>query len=75
MILRPEPVAAALDELRRPDSTRHPASIRRAGDSTRHGPRISPRRSHLILVCPRYEGVDDRIRSLVDFELSIGDTS
>src|SRR6185369_16369620 len=30
-------------------------------------------RSHLILVCPRYEGVDDRIRSLVDLELSIGD--
>jgi tRNA (guanine37-N1)-methyltransferase len=26
-----------------------------------------------VLVCPRYEGVDDRIRSLVDLELSIGD--
>jgi hypothetical protein len=30
-------------------------------------------RSHLVFVCPRYEGVDDRIRSLVDLELSIGD--
>ena len=30
-------------------------------------------RSHLILVCPRYEGVDERIRDLVDLELSIGD--
>ncbi len=30
-------------------------------------------RSHLIFVCPRYEGVDDRIRDLVDLELSIGD--
>ena len=30
-------------------------------------------RSHLIFVCPRYEGVDERIRSLVDLELSIGD--
>jgi tRNA (guanine37-N1)-methyltransferase len=29
--------------------------------------------SHLILVCPRYEGIDDRIRGLVDLELSIGD--
>jgi tRNA (guanine37-N1)-methyltransferase len=28
---------------------------------------------HLILVCPRYEGVDDRIRRLVDLELTIGD--
>jgi tRNA (guanine37-N1)-methyltransferase len=26
-----------------------------------------------VLLCPRYEGVDDRIRDLVDLELSIGD--
>ncbi len=30
-------------------------------------------RPHLVLVCPRYEGVDDRIRDLVDLELSVGD--
>ena len=30
-------------------------------------------RTHLILLCPRYEGVDERIRSMVDLELSIGD--
>src|SRR3990172_7680411 len=30
-------------------------------------------REHLVLVCPRYEGVDDRVRDLVDLELSIGD--
>jgi tRNA (guanine37-N1)-methyltransferase len=30
-------------------------------------------RSHLIFLCPRYEGVDERIRSLVDLEISIGD--
>jgi len=72
MILRPEPVAAALDELRRPGSTvilLDPAGRRfdqqLAGDLAE--------RSHLILICPRYEGVDDRIRSLVDVELSIGD--
>jgi tRNA (guanine37-N1)-methyltransferase len=29
--------------------------------------------SHLVFLCPRYEGVDDRVRSLVDRELSIGD--
>ena len=72
MILRPEPVAAALDELRRPDSTvvlLDPAGERfdqaRAADLAA--------RSHLLMLCPRYEGVDDRIRSLVDLELSIGD--
>ena len=30
-------------------------------------------RGHLVFVCPRYEGVDERIRSFVDMELSIGD--
>jgi tRNA (guanine37-N1)-methyltransferase len=26
-----------------------------------------------VFVCPRYEGIDDRVRALVDLELSIGD--
>ena len=30
-------------------------------------------RAHLVFVCARYEGVDERVRSLVDLELSIGD--
>jgi tRNA (guanine37-N1)-methyltransferase len=29
--------------------------------------------SHLVFVCARYEGVDERIRAFVDLELSIGD--
>ena len=28
---------------------------------------------HLVFVCPRYEGVDHRVRDMVDMELSIGD--
>jgi len=72
MVLRPEPVAAALAALRRPDSTiilfdaaGEPFRQRRAEDLAT--------RSHLVLVCPRYEGVDERIRGMVDLELSIGD--
>jgi tRNA (guanine37-N1)-methyltransferase len=72
MVLRPEPVAAALDVLRRPDSTvilmdpgGTPFRQRLAADLAT--------RPHLILICPRYEGVDERIRGLVDLELSIGD--
>jgi tRNA (guanine37-N1)-methyltransferase len=30
-------------------------------------------RPHLVILCPRYEGVDERIRPLVDLEVSIGD--
>jgi tRNA (guanine37-N1)-methyltransferase len=72
MILRPEPVAAAIDVLRRPDSVvilldpvGEVFGQARAADLAA--------RPHLVFVCPRYEGVDERIRSLVDLELSIGD--
>jgi tRNA (guanine37-N1)-methyltransferase len=72
MILRPEPVAAAIDALRRPDSTVILLDpIGEVFDQARASDLA--RRSHLVFVCPRYEGVDERIRSLVDLELSIGD--
>jgi tRNA (guanine37-N1)-methyltransferase len=72
MILRPEPVAAAIDSLRRAESVvilldpvGEVFGQARAADLAE--------RTHLVFVCPRYEGVDERIRSLVDLELSIGD--
>jgi tRNA (guanine37-N1)-methyltransferase len=72
MVLRPEPVAAALAALRRPEST--VLLLDPAGEVFRQARAHDlAGRSHLVLICPRYEGVDDRIRSLVDLELSIGD--
>jgi tRNA (guanine37-N1)-methyltransferase len=72
MILRPEPVAAALDTMRRPDSV--VILLDPVGEVFRQARAAElATRSHLIFVCPRYEGVDERIRSLVDLELSIGD--
>jgi tRNA (guanine37-N1)-methyltransferase len=72
MVLRPEPVAAAIAALRRPDST--VILLDAAGEPFRHERAAElSEQAHLILVCPRYEGVDERIRSLVDLELSIGD--
>jgi tRNA (guanine37-N1)-methyltransferase len=72
MILRPEPVAAALDALRRPDTT--VILMDPGGEPFRQALAADlATRPHLVLVCPRYEGVDERIRSLVDLELSIGD--
>lgn len=72
MVLRPEPVAAALDELRRPASTVIlPDPV---GDRfTQPVARSLAGRPHLVFLCPRYEGIDERIRDLVDLELSIGD--
>jgi tRNA (guanine37-N1)-methyltransferase len=72
MVLRPEPVAAALDALRRPESTT--ILLDPGGEVFRQARAAElARREHLLLVCPRYEGVDERIRELFDIELSIGD--
>jgi len=72
MVLRPEPVAAALDELGRPESTT--ILLDPGGEVFRQARAMDlAGRGHLLLVCPRYEGVDERVRELFDLELSIGD--
>ena len=72
MVLRPEPVAAALGELRRPDSV--VILLDPAGEVFRQSMAHElAGSSHLVFLCPRYEGVDERIRAMVDRELSIGD--
>ena len=72
MVLRPEPVAAALAALRRPDTLT--ILLDPAGEVFRQSRAAElAGREHLVLVCARYEGVDERIRSMVDLELSIGD--
>jgi tRNA (guanine37-N1)-methyltransferase len=72
MVIRPEPVADALATLRRPDST--VVLLDPAGEPFGQARALKlAEQAHLIFVCPRYEGVDERIRSLVDLELSIGD--
>lgn len=72
MVLRPEPVAAALDALRGQATT--VILLDPAGEVFRQARAADlALREHLIFVCPRYEGIDDRIRDLVDLELSVGD--
>jgi tRNA (guanine37-N1)-methyltransferase len=72
MVMRPEPIAAALDALRRPESCT--ILLDPGGEVFRQARAADlAGRRHLVLVCPRYEGVDDRVRPLFDLELSIGD--
>ena len=72
MVLRPEPVAAALAALRRPDSI--VILLDPAGEVFRQATAHElASATHLVLLCPRYEGVDERIRAMVDREVSIGD--
>lgn len=72
MILRVEPIAGALAELAGPDTTR----VLLDPGGTVFDQALAhdlAQRSHLLLICPRYEGVDHRVRDMVDLELSIGD--
>jgi tRNA (guanine37-N1)-methyltransferase len=72
MILRPEPVVAAIESLRRSESL--VILLDPVGEVFRQARAEDlATRAHLVFVCPRYEGVDERIRSFVDLELSIGD--
>jgi tRNA (guanine37-N1)-methyltransferase len=72
MVIRPEPVAGALAALRRAGS--FVILLDPVGEPFRQARAVDlATRDHLILICPRYEGVDERIRALVDLELSIGD--
>jgi tRNA (guanine37-N1)-methyltransferase len=72
MVMRVEPVVAAIEAVRRPESV---VILLDPGGEVFGQARAAALAElpHLIFVCPRYEGVDERIRRFVDLELSIGD--
>ncbi len=72
MVMRPEPLFAAIEPLR--EAGAHVVLLdpagERLGDALARELAAVPR---LALVCGRYEGVDDRVRTIIDREVSIGD--
>ncbi len=74
MVLRPEPVADALDAIAPAGSDAARILLDPGGEPFRQArAQDLSERAHLVFVCPRYEGIDDRVRALVDLELSVGD--
>ena len=72
MVLRADVVAAALADLRRPETT--VILLDPAGEVFRQPiAHELTQATHLVFLCPRYEGVDERVRAMCDRELSIGD--
>jgi tRNA (guanine37-N1)-methyltransferase len=75
MILKPEPLAAAIEALRPAGSEARVILLGPAG--RRFSQEVACElagRPHLILLCGRYEGVDERVsETLAHEELSIGD--
>ncbi|MFM7781683.1 MAG: tRNA (guanosine(37)-N1)-methyltransferase TrmD [Candidatus Limnocylindrus sp.] len=72
MLMRPEPLVDAIEALRTEGST---VVLLDAGGERLQQSRLQTlaRSGHLILLCGRYEGVDERVRAYVDLEISIGD--
>jgi len=72
MVMRPEPLFAAVEPLRAAGA--HVILLDPAGERLTDAlARELSTLPHLALVCGRYEGIDERIRALVDREVSIGD--
>ncbi|MEZ4485233.1 MAG: tRNA (guanosine(37)-N1)-methyltransferase TrmD [Syntrophotaleaceae bacterium] len=74
MVMKPEPVALALDELRARQPRARVLLMTPQGVPFRqqHAQQLA-QEERLIFVCGRYEGFDERIRTLVDDEYSLGD--
>lgn len=73
MVMRPEPIFTAVEEVSTPESHVVLLSPRGTRLDQRQVAHLAGR-SHLVLVCGRYEGVDERVAEhLADEEVSIGD--
>lgn len=72
MVLRCEPIFAAVEDLRKEQTK----VILMTPDGTPYKQEIARNLTafeHIIIICGHYEGFDERIRSIVDYEISIGD--
>ena len=73
MVMKPEPIFAAIESLQRPDSV----TVLMAPQGKRFDQTVADEMSkeqHLIVLCGHYEGIDHRVvEHLADTEISIGD--
>ncbi len=72
MVLRCEPIFEAIDAIKTPNSK----IILLTPEGKTYNQKIATsysKEKHLIIICGHYEGFDERIKTLVDEEISIGD--
>jgi tRNA (guanine37-N1)-methyltransferase len=73
MVMKPEPVVAAIEHVSGADAPRRILLSPRGVPFTQEVARRLAAERALLLVCGRYEGIDERVTAYVDEELSIGD--
>ena len=72
MLLRCEPIFECIDDIKTPDSK--VVILTPSGKTYNQAyAREFSSFKHLIIICGHYEGFDERIMSLADYEISIGD--
>jgi len=74
MVMKPEPLVAAIEDIRAKSPHARVILLSPQGPvfNQRHAARLAQEKE-LVLICGRYEGVDERVKSFVDEELSVGD--
>jgi len=73
MVMKPEPLVAAIEHVAAVDTPRRILLAARGARLDQRRVDTLAREQSLLLVCGRYEGVDERVVAYVDEELSIGD--
>ncbi|RJQ52378.1 MAG: tRNA (guanosine(37)-N1)-methyltransferase TrmD [Nitrospiraceae bacterium] len=75
MVFKPEPVFRALDFLKEDGAPRKVVLLSPQGKTftQRTAEDYSREKQRFVFICGRYEGIDERVRTLVDEEVSIGD--
>ena len=72
MLLRCEPIFECLDKIKTPDS--YVILLTPSGKTfNQNMAKNLSLKKHLIIICGHYEGFDERIKTLVDAEISLGD--
>ena len=72
MVLMPQPIFDCVDDLK----TNESKVIMMTPDGKTYNNNMAydlSKEKHLIIICGHYEGFDERIRSICDYEISIGD--
>lgn len=75
MILKIEPLYNAITEINRDSKERHTILFSPEGRlfTQKVAEEFSNIYDHLLLICGRYEGIDERIKHFIDEEISVGD--
>jgi tRNA (guanine37-N1)-methyltransferase len=75
MVMRPEPIAAAIDACAAEIPGLWKVLMTPQGEVLNQAlvRELTARKPGLLLIAGRYEGIDERVRTLVDQEISVGD--